>query len=138
MATPNKITAELLLLCDNAIIDRSGKLSIIGIFTQVFVRQLPTRLFRLYVVSVLSGKPNAEETLSLTITDPAGKQIASQEIRLKFGQSGRANVITALEGMPLASTGNHLLKLTEAKKEVAHKDFQVVNVKPTGSGNLPN
>lgn len=138
MATTSNISAELLLLCDNAIIDRSGKLSIIGIFTQVFVRQLPTRLFRLYVVSVLAGTPNAEETLSLTISDPAGKQIASQQIKLKFGQSGRANVITALEGMPLASTGGHTLKLSHGQKEVAHKDFQVVNVKPTGSGNLPN
>ena len=65
-----KLTAEIFVLCDHASISQEQKLSIIGIFDQFFVANLPTSWPKMFLVAVVSGEPQKEYTLKLKLVPP--------------------------------------------------------------------
>lgn len=134
------LTAELLVLCDQAIISREGKLSIIGIFNQIFVQHLPTRFLRLFIVAIFTGKPDSQHSLLLEIKNASKKTIETRQIKLKLGNNGKGKFIAAIQGLPLKSVGTYTLSFKKGQQSFAQKKFQVIKVKPRTQGQttLPN
>jgi hypothetical protein len=72
-----RIALTTLLLCDYALTAQDGKISAIGLFSQINVARLPAVHGRLFIVAVLEADPGTYE-LSLQVVAPSGASILEQ------------------------------------------------------------
>ena len=124
--------------CDLASITREGKLNIIGIFRQIFVRQLPTSYVKFTIVAIVNGNENQSHGIKLQITDPAGEQIMQQQVEVKIGAAGSANLFFEIVNLPIKSTGNYNIQLFESKKEIGSSLVTVLKVNSSASPQTVN
>jgi len=133
------LEAEFLVLCDQAIISKEGKLSIIGIFNQIFVRRLPTRFSQMFIVTVFSGSPGKDYSLILEIKNSQNKVVEKRSVKLKLGANGKANFIAHIHGLPIESVGNFSLSFKKDSRKIISKQLQIIQVKPSANqSTLPN
>src|SRR3989344_9350085 len=97
------LSTDIFVLCDHASVSQEQKLSIIGIFDQFFVANLPTFWPKMYLVAVVRGEASEEYDLTLKLTAPekTQDQFPDKEFKIKLGQNGKANVMTELVNFPL-------------------------------------
>lgn len=132
MQTP---TVELFTLCDYATISQDQKLSIIGIFDQFFVANLPTNWSRMFLVAVLKGAPGQKYALTLKLAAPAPAQEFPQKtVEVTLGNNGRANLITELVNFPLNATGIHKFQITSEGNLAGELEFNVSKTTVTYEG----
>ncbi len=131
-----KLTAEIFVLCDHASISQEQKLSIIGIFDQFFVANLPTNWPKMYLVAVVRGDAGRQYTLTLKLVAPTATQtnFPDKEFKITLGQNGKANVMTELVNFPLSSAGVHKIQLLSQKDQIAEILFKVNKTTATYSG----
>jgi hypothetical protein len=127
---------ELLTICDYAAISQDNKLSIIGIFEQIYVSSFPSQHPQMFIVGIIKGEPGKVENLSLTIKNPEGTDaIPSQKININIGPNGKSNIIAGVGNLPLTAAGFYKITLGVEGKTIGEKEFSVfVNNTP---GNLP-
>ncbi len=140
------LSTEIFVLCDHASISQDQKLSIIGIFDQFFMANLPATWPRMYLVAVIKGDADKEETITLKVTPPSpaeasgeGGQIGTQklpdkEIKIKLGPNGKANLITELVHFPLPSPGIYKFEILGGKNLVGELSFTVNKTTATYNG----
>ncbi len=131
-----KLTAEIFVLCDHASISQEQKLSIIGIFDQFFVANLPTAWPKMYLVAVIKGDAGKEYPLTLKLMPPAGAQanFPDKQFQITLGQNGKANVMTELVNFPLSTAGVHKIHLMSSKDQIAQIEFKVNKTTATYTG----
>ncbi len=131
-----KLTAEIFVLCDHASISQEQKLSIIGIFDQFFVTNLPTVWPKMYLVGVVRGEAGKEYQLTLKQTSPVKTEqnFPDKQFTITLGQNGKANVITELVNFPLSVAGVHKIQLICEKEQVSEIEFKVNKTTATYSG----
>ncbi len=126
----SKLNLNLLTMCDLAMVSQEGKLSIIGIFDRMFVRELPSSIARFYVVSVVTGKPREEYKISLQIKSPTGKDIIpTKELSIIPGENGQNNVLTEAVNLPLPELGEYKISLKNGGEKLGETQFTVMKVK---------
>lgn len=130
------LTTEIFVLCDYASVSQEQKLSIIGIFDQFFVKNLPTAWPKMYLVAVVKGEPGQEYPLTLKLIPPekVEKEFPDKEFKIKLGQNGKANVMTELINFPLQVAGIHKVQLTSGKDSVGEIEFKVNKTTATYAG----
>lgn len=131
-----KLTTDIFVLCDHASVSQEQKLSIIGIFDQFFVKNLPTAWPKMYLVAVVRGEPGEEYplTLKLVVPEKVEKEFPDREFKIKLGPNGRANVMTELVNFPLQAAGIHKIQLLSGKDQIAEIDFKVNKTTATYAG----
>ena len=131
-----KLTAEIFVLCDHASISQEQKLSVIGIFDQFFVANLPTAWPKMYLVAVIKGDAGKEYPLTLKLMPPTGTQanFPDKQFQITLGQNGKANVMTELVNFPLAVAGVHKIQLFHAKDLVGELEYRVNKTTATYEG----
>ena len=99
----SKLKSDLFVLCDYATVSREQKLSVIGIFDQFFVANVPTNWPKMFLVAVISGEPDHEYPITLKIIPPTKTQdnFPDKELKVTLGNNGKANLITELVNFPL-------------------------------------
>src|SRR3989344_9051406 len=109
----SQLKLEIFTLCDYASISQDQKLSIIGIFDQFFVANLPANWSRMFLVAVLKGDPGQKKTLTLKLTPPEAstQEFPQKDFEVTLGNNGRANLITELVNFPLQATGIHKFEI---------------------------
>lgn len=67
----------LAVVCDHALIDQSGKLSVIGIFERIWVERFPAVHPRLHLVLRLKGRRTevGEHPIAIALRDPDGREV---------------------------------------------------------------
>lgn len=127
---------ELFALCDYATISQDQKLSVIGIFDQFFVANLPTNWHRMFLVGVLKGDPGKEYPLTLKVKPPEKTESAfpDKEFKMKLGTNGKSNLITELVNFPLTSGGIYKVELFSGKEKIASLEFTVNKTTATYEG----
>lgn len=140
------LKTDIFVLCDLATVSQEQKLSIIGIFDQFFVANLPTQWPRMFLVAVLSGEPQKEYPLNLKIVPPASpapgqggpaqteQKFPDREIKVTLGQNGKANLVTELVNFPLPSAGVFRVQLTSDGAAVGQLEFKVNKTTATYGG----
>ncbi len=119
----------VMALADQAINDNeSGKLSIIGIFEKISVKNLPASHQKMVIVVSLLGKENQMLKLSLNIVRPSGDMELQTNISLKLGTNGKANFVTSLEGFPLKELGTYRFKLIEGEVVLGEVPLEIVRI----------
>ncbi len=70
---------DFAVVCDYAIVDQYGKLSVMGIFQHIWVAQFPAVHPRLHLVVRLKGKRTevGEHRVRIRLTDTAGAEVLS-------------------------------------------------------------
>lgn len=116
-----------LLLCDYALTAKDGKISAVGIFSQINVPQLPAVHGRLFVVAVLEAEPGAYP-LMLQIVAPSGDEVLPNPPRLQIEvppATTTANVIADLNGLEVREIGRHRLELRSGDQVLGSAPFTV-------------
>jgi hypothetical protein len=103
-------------LCDYAYRDVAGKTSIIGMFTDINVLQLPSKYQQLFTILELDKVDSEIFKLEVVISSPSEKEITKrivQEVKQQ-GSSGKVvklTMIYAFYGIDLAEAGEYHLLL---------------------------
>ena len=109
----------LAALADYALIDQSGRLSVVGIFSHIWVRRVPALHPRTHLVVRLIGKRTeiGEHKLRIRLLDPARQEVLGGEGTFTVGEpiagvtDVEAGVILAYD-LPLPVTGRYTMELT--------------------------
>jgi hypothetical protein len=131
-----KLTTDIFVLCDQALVSQEQKLSIIGIFDQFFVTNLPTAWPKMYLVAVVRGTAGEEYSLTLKLTPPqkGENDFPDKDFNIKLGQNGKANVMTELVNFPLSIAGIHKVQLFHEKDLVGELEYRVNKTTATYEG----
>lgn len=130
------LKTDIFTLCDYATVSREQKLSVIGIFDQFYVANLPTNWPKMYLVAVLSGEANKEYEITLKITPPGAtdQKFPDKQLKVTLGQNGRANLITELVNFPLPLAGVYKVEVLEGKDPISLLVFKVNKTTATYAG----
>lgn len=116
-----------LLLCDYALTAKDGKISAVGIFSQINVGQLPAVHGRLFVVAVLEAIPGSYP-LQLQIVAPSGADVLPNPPRLQIDvppSATTANIVADLNGLEVKEIGRHRLELRSGERVLGSAPFTV-------------
>jgi hypothetical protein len=130
------LKTDLFALCDYATVSREQKLSIIGIFDQFFVANLPTNWPKMFLVAVLSGEGNREYDITLKISPPSKtlQVLPDKDLKVSLGQNGRANLVTELVNFPLPIAGTYKVEILQGSDVVGNLEFKVTKTTATYAG----
>ena len=78
----------LAVVCDHALIDQAGKLSVIGIFERIWVERFPAVHPRLHLVLRLKGRRTeiGDHPLAIVLKDPDGQQVLRGDGSVQIGE----------------------------------------------------
>jgi hypothetical protein len=103
---------KIAALCDHAMVGQDGKVSLLGIFRNISVSQLPAQHPRMYVVAVLGLEPGPHE-VGVRLVRPDGNAVAGDVPRINVqsvaGQD--VNVIVELNNLSFQAYGTHRFDL---------------------------
>ncbi len=104
------------IICDNAFVDKSNRLSIIQTFEEIYANKFPAIQTRLTVVSNYKKESESEEEeisslKNITrIKDPKGNKIAEVVVEAPLAQ-GNNQFISYFNGIPIAQEGIYLIEI---------------------------
>jgi len=127
----NKPTSEIFAICDYAMVDREGKMSIVGIFREMYADKIPSYIHHFYVAASIVGTPETAYDITVNFTSPNGKPtIRPQEVTVQIGLGGLTNLVTDIINLPLESTGQYTITLTTNDGHIVGKSyFRVIDLK---------
>jgi hypothetical protein len=78
----------LAVVCDHALIDQAGKLSVIGIFERIWVERFPAVHPRLHLVLRLKGRRTeiGDHPVQIVLKDPDGTQVLRGDGSVQIGE----------------------------------------------------
>jgi hypothetical protein len=116
-----------LLLCDYALTAQDGKISAIGVFSQINIARLPATHGRCFIVAILEASSGAHE-LAFQVVSPTGKQTLQQAPRLRIEvppNATTANIVADLKGMRLEEIGRHRIEVRTGDQLLGSSPFTV-------------
>jgi hypothetical protein len=122
-----RIELHSLLLCDHAITAQDGKVSAIGLFSQINVTRLPTTYGRLFIVAVLEADAGAHQ-LTLQVVAPDGQPLLARPPQMRVEvppNATTANIVADLKGLQLKVLGRHRIELRTGDRLLGSTPFNV-------------
>lgn len=126
-----------LLLCDYALTAQDGKISAIGVFSQINVARLPATHGRCFIVAILEATPGEHE-LTFQVISPTGKATLQQAPRLRIQvppNATTANIVADLKGMRIEEIGRHRIEVRSGDQILGSSPFLVNLVLRQAAGN---
>jgi hypothetical protein len=82
------VNIALAVVCDHALIDQAGKLSVIGIFERIWVERFPAVHPRLHLVLRLKGRRTeiGEHPVAIVLMSPDGHEILRGDGAVQIGE----------------------------------------------------
>lgn len=79
---------HLALVCDHALIDQAGKLSVLGIFERIWVERFPAVHPRLHLVLRLKGRRTeiGDHPIVITLKDGDGREVLRGDGQVQIGE----------------------------------------------------
>jgi hypothetical protein len=122
-----RVELHSLLLCDHAITAQDGKVSAIGLFSQINVTRLPTTYGRLFIVAVLEADAG-QHGLTLQVVSPAGQPLLTRPPQMRLNvppNATTANIVAELKGLQLKELGRHRIELRAGDRVLGSTPFNV-------------
>jgi hypothetical protein len=122
-----ELQLHALLLCDYALTAQDGKISAIGVFSQISVARLPAVHGRLFVVAIMEATPGPHD-LELRVLGPDGRPMLSNPPRLRIEVpvgATTANVVADLNGLEVQALGQHRVELWNGDRLLGSAPFTV-------------
>ena len=121
------VELHTLLLCDYALTAQDGKISAVGVFSQINVARLPAAHGRCFIVAILEASPGPHE-LTIQVISPSGKPSLQQAPRLRIevpAAATSANIVAELKGMRIEEIGRHRIELRAGDRVLGSSPFTV-------------
>ncbi|MBA2371829.1 MAG: hypothetical protein H0V71_09290 [Chloroflexi bacterium] len=131
---------RLAALCDHALVGQDGKVSVLGIFRNISVSDLPAQHPRMFVVAVLGLDPGTH-TVVVRLRDPEGRPAMQHAPEMTVQSSGDAqdvNVIVELNNLSFTSYGVHTFDLDVDGRTVGSLAVSIVQMGATPGGRRAN
>lgn len=82
------MNVALAVVCDHALIDQAGKLSVIGIFERIWVERFPAVHTRLHLVLRLKGRRTeiGDHPVEIVLHDPDGHEVLRGDGLVQIGE----------------------------------------------------
>ena len=90
-----KLKTEIIALCDYALVDKQGKISIIGIFDEFRAEKFPSGFMDKFLVATINGEPNTPYTLYIQLKrENMEKNLLKPTIvNINMSSNGKHNLI---------------------------------------------
>jgi len=114
-----------LLLCDYAMTAQDGKISAIGVFSQINLQRLPAAHGRCFIVAILEATPGPHE-LTFQVISPSGRATLQQAPRLRIevpANATTANIVAELKGMRLEEIGRYRIEVRSGDRLLGSSPF---------------
>ena len=121
------VQLHTLLLCDYALTAQDGKISAVGVFSQINVGRLPATHGRCFIVAILEAEPGTHE-LTFQVVSPTGKPTLQQAPRLRIEvppNATSANIVADLKGMRLEEIGRYRIEVRAGDQILGTSPFTV-------------
>jgi hypothetical protein len=116
-----------LLLSDYALTAQDGKISAVGVFSQINVARLPATHGRCFIVAILEATPGTHE-LGFQVISPSGKPTLQQAPRLRIDvppNATTANIVADLKGMRIEEIGRHRIEVRAGDQILGSAPFTI-------------
>jgi hypothetical protein len=114
MATSEKTDAKLELLytlfCDDVRLEVGNKLSLMGVFQNIMVQQLPVSLIKFAVVNHWRGQGAYLSEVRILTPDRSQAVVVSQPTRFEIAAGGFADNISFFVNVTFPGAGNYLVQ----------------------------
>lgn len=135
--------ADVALLCDHALVDQFGKLSVIGIWRHIAVPQFPAMHPRAHLVALLRGRRTdvGSHPFSVQLLDPSGTVVLQNGGTMHVAEPPpgvidlESPAVMVLD-LPLARPGEYAFVMEVDGMLVARVSFQVEQVSGPPSGGM--
>ncbi|MDQ3096788.1 MAG: hypothetical protein M3Q61_01290 [Chloroflexota bacterium] len=131
---------RLAVLCDHALVGQDGKVSVLGIFRNISVSDLPAQHPRMFVVAVL-GLDAGAHAVVVQLRGPDGRpamQHAPEMTVHSSGDSQDVNVIVELNNLSFASYGEYRFDLDVDGHTTESLAVSIVQMGATPGGRRAN
>jgi hypothetical protein len=132
------VIVHLALVCDHAIIDQHGKLSVLGIFDRIWVERFPAIHPRLHLVLRLKGRRTevGDHTVLIQLVDDTDREILRGEGNVQIGEPPagivdiEAAAVLAFD-VPLEKAGTYSFEIAVDGTPVASVPITVAQMPST-------
>lgn len=131
---------RLAVLCDHALVGQDGKVSVLGIFRNISVSDLPAQHPRMFVVAVL-GLDAGAHAVVVRLLGPDGRPAMQHAPEMTVHSSGDAqdvNVIVELNNLSFASYGEYRFDLDVDGETVESLAVSIMQMGATPGGRRAN
>ena len=122
-----ELQLHTLLLCDYALTAQDGKISAVGVFSQINVARLPATHGRCFIVAIVEAEPGPHE-LALQVVSPTGKPTLQNAPRLRIEvppNATTANIVADLKGLNLEESGRYRIEVRAGEQLLGSTPFTV-------------
>ena len=126
-----------LLLCDYAMTAQDGKISAVGVFSQINLQRLPAAHGRCFIVAILEATPGPHE-LTFQVISPSGRATLQQAPRLRIevpANATTANIVAELKGMRLEEIGRYRIEVRSGERLLGSSPFTANLIMRQQAGN---
>jgi hypothetical protein len=131
---------RLAVLCDHALVGQDGKLSLLGIFRNISVSDLPAQHPRMFLVAVL-GVDQGPHAVVVRLLDPEGKPGMPNPPEMAVHSSGPAqdvNVVVELNNLSFGTYGNYRFDIEIDGRTVGALPVSIGQMSATPGGRRAN
>lgn len=129
-----KITLDFIHLCENSLIDMTGKLSLIGMFENFNFNSFPASFPKFTVVASMrfSTSEKRDYPARVLILNPDGTECAKADYALRSQGSGLAVLNANFVNREFRMPGEYGIEIWIGDKKLGRKPFSVTLAEPAG------
>src|SRR4051794_11421393 len=101
-------------------VDATGKLSVIGIFSQLWAATFPSLNPIAFVAAAWRGEPRRSVGIELRMWGPSNDLVLTAQQELELGDDGGGVGIIRLSPLPLPNPGRYVFELVADGASAAH------------------
>lgn len=131
-----KLQTEIMALCDYALVDQQGKLSIIGVFDFINVNSFPGGLPKAYFVTTIKGEPYTGYDFIIKVESQSKKEKPIQEFSIKTnpsGKFGKSNLVLEIVNLAFKEPGDYQFVLyhkeNNKEEKIGSIELQILDAK---------
>ena len=131
---------RLAVLCDHALVGQDGKLSLVGIFRNISVSDLPAQHPRMFVVAIL-GLDQGQHAVVVRLLDPEGKPAMPQAPEMAVHSSGTGqdvNVVVELNNLSFGTYGTYRFDIEVDGRTIGALPVSIAQMSATPGGRRAN
>lgn len=137
-----QLKTEIIALCDYAIVDQQGKVSIMGIFDEFRVEKFPTGFIDKFLVATIHGDPSTSYKLTIEMEKDNNKHnlLNPTIVDTKTSSNGKNNLIIRLTNVGFEKEGDYFFKIYNGNELIGSTHLKVIRIQKLEERNihLPN
>lgn len=131
---------RIAVVCDHALVGQDGKLSLLGIFRNISVSDLPAQHPRMFLVAVL-GLDQGQHAVVVRLLDPEGGPAMPHPPEMTVHSSGAGqdvNVVVELNNLSFSSYGTYRFDLEVDGRTITTLPVSIGQMSSTPGGRRAN